>query len=720
MSFKPRQVATKKKPHPQVGTTPPTLAPALPVASTSESFRPPPPGHSSAPTARLVPRAVAKKKQPPKSAASFLPQTTTLQTIAPSNTQLYPPEHAAVKLDPKEAERLELLLCTVEGCISDWGLSTHPTSALFSRLRDSSDGLVHIQQLLVLPPIQALAASQVDLQKALRSRSSSVLTLSESGFHVGRTVRPDFDRLAKVEPESWDPLYLYLTLFQENIPPNPLGAHTTATLPPFLSSLLQTSIHRVILPPLFDPLSLPVNSQAETDPAGQSEAFAQSLKDRGNAGSKTKRTPLPVGGGPYKGFAFVVVGSKEDADRILDEWSWEISEKESRSGESEVERLVREELEAMETDSQTDSQSDSQEGKLDEDVVDAVKLKTIDLKKAAKENGLRSLSYQRWLQLKAEYLAYQTSLTTLREMRATRSSRRSPSPTGRTNNDDFHPKRAAPPHLDARPSSQWSQSDSRAGPPRWEQEKFLDEVPSTSANTPRPRPPKRPRGMEMWREEEEKKSKAPSPPGVELDAEEAVDAKGAFPKGCVLWIRNVWDKSTRTTLRSTFTEVLEDLEEGSGKGLEFVDYEKGLDTCHLRLTSAHLASLIHCHFTSTPLVFTAQTILTPVSALPSSPSASVNTRPIVSTILESTRERIYWENLPEATRRDARKSAAGPAAIAPPAKKRKKSTKNKDGLVVVADAPEVKRKLIQEIIEPHAAAAEDQPTPTPRKKASKF
>lgn len=35
---------------------------------------------------------------------------------------------------------------------------------------------------------------------------------------------------------------------------------------------------------------------------------------------------LPTGGGPFRGYAFVVVASKEDAERILKEWVWERNE----------------------------------------------------------------------------------------------------------------------------------------------------------------------------------------------------------------------------------------------------------------------------------------------------------------------------------------------------------------------------------------------------------
>lgn len=49
----------------------------------------------------------------------------------------------------------------------------------------------------------------------------------------------------------------------------------------------------------------------------------------------------------------------------------------------------------------------------------------------------------------------------------------------------------------------------------------------------------------------------------------------------MLWVRNLFAKSTRSSLRAMLTEALEEIEEGSGKGVEFVDYEKGLDTVRL-------------------------------------------------------------------------------------------------------------------------------------------
>lgn len=69
----------------------------------------------------------------------------------------------------------------------------------------------------------------------------------------------------------------------------------------------------------------------------------------------------------------------------------------------------------------------------------------------------------------------------------------------------------------------------------------------------------------------------PTPDVDELDTSEALEARGAFPKGCIMWLRNVHEKSTKNSLKTVLSKVLEELEEGSGTGVQFVDYEKGLD-----------------------------------------------------------------------------------------------------------------------------------------------
>lgn len=56
-------------------------------------------------------------------------------------------------------------------------------------------------------------------------------------------------------------------------------------------------------------------------------------------------------------------------------------------------------------------------------------------------------------------------------------------------------------------------------------------------------------------------------------------------------------------------------------------------------------------------------------------------RPLASQLLQGERERIYWQGLPESTRRGARKSAGGPVALV-------KTLHGKGKKVVVEDAVE--------------------------------
>lgn len=75
---------------------------------------------------------------------------------------------------------------------------------------------------------------------------------------------------------------------------------------------------------------------------------------------------------------------------------------------------------------------------------------------------------------------------------------------------------------------------------------------------------------------------APSLPPQPLTISQALSQQitGAFPKNCVLWIRHLNPTITKkSTLKSIFQNLLEKLEEGTGKlGVEFVDWDKGLDT----------------------------------------------------------------------------------------------------------------------------------------------
>ncbi|KAK4048689.1 hypothetical protein OIV83_004659 [Microbotryomycetes sp. JL201] len=598
----------------------------------------------------FMPRAIARKNKPPasttagasgaKSGGTSVARVTEAadSSIAPSmaqvNTQASTEASTSrgatqdavsdatrqlskVKLDPHQEQLREQLLSTIESSFSDWGLSTYKSSGLLDRIRSSADGFVHIQHVLQLAPVRALTSTQADVQKALAHRPS--LILSPTGFGIGRIDNINIDRLISLEPADWDDMTLYL----DNIPSIP--ASFGSSLASFISAMLSTVVQRIIIPPLYDPQRKDKDSETYDD-GSQSEAFARAQAAKTAKPLRTAALKLPAGGGPFRGYAFVVVQSQEDANRILNTWKWERAPVESSGDARTAEDGNDEDVSMME------------EG--------PVKLESL-----ARMYGLRALSYKRWLELKAEYLRYRKSLYVLAEAYAEKNQlqrrqrmRGSPSP---------------PPALEREP---------------------LPSAPVTNKT------PKRPAdsGPENSTKRSSKKAKRasspsdwskhvrPPSPEIPLDSEQALEAKGAFPKGCIVWLRNIHEKSTKNSLKTVLSKLLEELEEGSGTGVEFIDYEKGLDNCHVRFASAHLATLMHEHLTSNQCVQLASNYISS-PALSSTPPEGVisdpGRRPLISQTLEGERERIYWQQLPESTRRGARKSAGGPVALVSKGKK---------------------------------------------------
>lgn len=148
----------------------------------------------------------------------------------------------------------------------------------------------------------------------------------------------------------------------------------------FLSAALETPVQRLVLPALFDPASRsrPQEDDSAFANGGQSsqaQAFAQSR------GGPKKGLGLPKGGGPFRGFAFVVVRNAEEAQRILTTYAWK-REKRERShdtGHDEEEEEV--EGQEVEGDTAVDPKG---KGK--------AKREKISPAERAKRGGMRSLT----------------------------------------------------------------------------------------------------------------------------------------------------------------------------------------------------------------------------------------------------------------------------------------------------------------------------------------
>lgn len=149
---------------------------------------------------------------------------------------------------------------------------------------------------------------------------------------------------------------------QENLPSIPGVNQTPHFLSQQLCTLLSTSIQKIILPPLYNPTL--TSSRGELDSSRGSDSQKVAFEE--NQKRTSKSLDLPVGGGPFKGFAFAVVGTSSDAMRILQEWVWNSEESGSGVGE-----------EAKDVEAEKEESDKSEERKY---------------AKLAKENGLRVLS----------------------------------------------------------------------------------------------------------------------------------------------------------------------------------------------------------------------------------------------------------------------------------------------------------------------------------------
>lgn len=159
----------------------------------------------------MMPRVVQRRKKPAAPRSVPMVSSSPSTSSKPSSSGLVAPDddmimEGAAKalekmiLDPemvKEQERLAILLYALETCLSDWSLSVHKSTGLLQKIRDSPHGGtphhciglredtadvasskdVHLQFFLSLQRIEALTNSIADLQKALRSKQSSSVTV---------------------------------------------------------------------------------------------------------------------------------------------------------------------------------------------------------------------------------------------------------------------------------------------------------------------------------------------------------------------------------------------------------------------------------------------------------------------------------------------------------------------------------------------------------------
>ncbi|KAL1702434.1 hypothetical protein EV121DRAFT_210015 [Schizophyllum commune] len=127
-----------------------------------------------------------------------------------------------------------------------------------------------------------------------------------------------------------------------------------------------------------------------------------------------------------------------------------------------------------------------------------------------------------------------------------------------------------------------------------------------------------------------------------------LDASAPYPYGCLVFVRGVHIETNKTTLKTLFGRAVD------GEGIDYVDYAKGMDSCHLRLATPAHANRLHEYFTSKNLCQT--------SGLDDTGNEGGSESVITTEIVLWRREELYWEKVPAKVRAQAVAKAIGSAS----------------------------------------------------------
>ncbi|KAI9057683.1 hypothetical protein FKP32DRAFT_1660778 [Trametes sanguinea] len=220
--------------------------------------------------------------------------------------------------------------------------------------------------------------------------------------------------------------------------------------------------------------------------------------------------------------------------------------------------------------------------------------------------GFRVLRKARWDELKEEYLSYRQRLLDQTAASAQHAAARGPRSADHTRDITERPQHAA-----AEPNAGLSADD--AGP----------------RNAP-----------------------APSPSS----------SSASFPPGCLVYVRNVHAETNKTTLRALFgarafaSASAAAATASAPAALDYVDYSKGMTSCHLRLSAPHHAQALVAAFHSQRVV-QRQGLDDTGTPLPEDCTEDERATAISVEIVQGMREELYWSKVPEKVRREAVRKA---------------------------------------------------------------
>ncbi|KAL4081447.1 hypothetical protein V8B97DRAFT_27979 [Scleroderma yunnanense] len=118
----------------------------------------------------------------------------------------------------------------------------------------------------------------------------------------------------------------------------------------------------------------------------------------------------------------------------------------------------------------------------------------------------------------------------------------------------------------------------------------------------------------------------------------------SYPYGCLVFVRHVQPETNKTTLKALFSKSF--ARAGQTSGLDYVDFNKGMDSCHLRLASPRHSTTLMDHFIQHPIV--QSNGLDDTGRTPEKDEKEIKME-----VIQGKKEELYWEKIPEKVRRQA-------------------------------------------------------------------
>lgn len=391
-----------------------------------------------------------------------------------------------------------------------------------------------------------------------------------------RRSQANYQALKNISVDEWAERTFYL----ENVPkPSKSTSYTLQTLRQFLSKLTDSSIDALRLPPLYKASHKDKDGSKGKDPTieegsviggiythedGHMANASRELQfdaPHSETGKSKHQYAIPRNGGPFKGFAFVVVQDGDKARQAKEKWSWdskgrriapegEAAESHQQENEHDVkiEAGAGVSAESGVTESRNDqpdlattSRSPSPSSSTAEEPATTASALDRTPEQLAHQSGLCIMPIEQFSSLRLEYLRYARDINTLREKQealhqddhSKRRQRRSVSPA-RTGKQRLSPS-----------MNKWERKARSPSPERWERKPL--------SPTRNDRPVRR---YDNFQDDD-------------------------YPRGCVCFVKRFHPEARSGTLKNLFQAILETEEVSPKEHLQHVDHKKNVDSVSL-------------------------------------------------------------------------------------------------------------------------------------------